>query len=96
MVLLDVRPKQTITSSPNSLSRNGGPVTGVNPDYQVGQLGCPNPSANLVGEAKRCVLVIRLGPAFFCDFKSESGGKFTTFHCVYLYNYGGLLCVNVR
>ncbi|NLK21201.1 MAG: hypothetical protein GX308_03750 [Epulopiscium sp.] len=29
--------------------RNGGPIIGVNPDYQVGRLGCPNPSANLVG-----------------------------------------------
>lgn len=24
----------------------GGPLLRVNPEYQVGQLGCPNPSAN--------------------------------------------------
>jgi hypothetical protein len=30
-------------------TETGDPLTGVNPEYQVGQLGCPNPSANPVG-----------------------------------------------
>ena len=36
----------------------GEPFLGVNPEYQVGQLGCPNPSANPVGVLQALGIVV--------------------------------------